>query len=203
MARGLVAESISVPHARLSEVTLQLAPGELLGLVGPSGVGKTTLARVLSGAIRPDSGRVLIDGQPLSYARSHRRTDIALIGQDPRAACNPRWSLERIITEPQRIAGADADAVSCAERALLPIDLLGRKPDEVSDGQLQRACIARALAQRPRYLLCDEPTSALDPAKKKRIATVLRDIADSGVGVLFISHEHALVESVADRVVTL
>lgn len=199
MTRTLSAESITVSHAGLADFSITINPGEVVGLAGPSGAGKTTLARVLGGVIQPESGRVLLGGQPLP----RRCREIALVSQDPRAACNPRWNLRRIIAEPLRIAGEQTDVDGFAERAHLPAELLDRRPHEVSDGQLQRACIARALAQRASFLLCDEPTSALDPALKETVMGLLAQVAGSGVGVLLISHELELLKRTADRVITL
>lgn len=199
MKPGLFAEAISIPHTTITSFSMHLAPSRILGLIGPSGSGKTTLARVMSGALPPLAGRVLYDAHPLPP----RCTDIALISQQPRAACNPRWTLERIIAEPLRIKRKPGSVSEFAQRALVPLELLNRKPHEVSDGQLQRATIARALAQQPRFLICDEPTASLDAANTQRIAVLLQEIAAGGVGILLISHEHDVVDAVADQVISL
>lgn len=199
----LRADGLTVPHTGLNDFHLSIRTGEMVGLRGPSGIGKTSLARILSGAHAPSAGRVLIDGQPPATGRHRRDTRVAMIAQNPREACNPRWTLERIITEPQRIAGGAVDPTGPAEQAQLPLRLLELRPAEVSDGQLQRAVVARALAQQARFLLCDEPTSALDPQLKVQMCCLLRSLADGGRGVLLISHEGELLERFCDRVVAL
>lgn len=187
----------------LDDVRLDVEPGRILGLAGPSGVGKSTLAKVLSGRIEPDAGTVA-GGGPVR---------VAMIGQAPRDACDPRWTLRRTIGEPFRIAAGgrigreafgEREAVDrAAESVLLDPELLERRPAEVSDGQLQRAVIARALVQDAEYLICDEPTSMLDPITAAGVVAVLRARAAAGAGVLFISHDHRLLGAVADEVVQL
>lgn len=187
----------------LDDVSVDVRPGRLLGLVGPSGAGKSTLAKVLSGRIEPTAGSV-IGGGPVR---------VAMIGQAPRDACDPRWALRRTIGEPFRIAaggrlgreafGERAAVDAAAESVLLDGELLGRRPDGVSDGQLQRAVIARALVQEARFLICDEPTSMLDPITAAGVVAVLRERAAAGAGVLFITHDHRLLDAVADEVMEL
>ncbi|MDY0113142.1 MAG: ATP-binding cassette domain-containing protein [Corynebacterium sp.] len=187
----------------LDDVSVDVRPGRILGLVGPSGAGKSTLAKVLSGRIEPTAGSV-IGGGPVR---------VAMIGQAPRDACDPRWTLRRTIGEPFRIAAGgrlgreafgEREAVdAAAESVLLDGELLGRRPDGVSDGQLQRAVIARALVQEARFLICDEPTSMLDPITAAGVVAVLRERAAAGAGVLFISHDHRLLDAVADEVMEL
>lgn len=187
----------------LDDVSVDVRPGRILGLVGPSGAGKSTLAKVLSGRVEPSAGSV-IGGGPVR---------VAMIGQAPRDACDPRWTLRRTIGEPFRIAAGgrlgreafgEREAVdAAAESVLLDGELLGRRPDGVSDGQLQRAVIARALVQEARFLICDEPTSMLDPITAAGVVAVLRERAAAGAGVLFISHDHRLLDAVADEVMEL
>lgn len=197
----------------LDRVDLDIAPGRVLGLIGPSGSGKSTLARVLTGRIRPDAGTAAIGDDPLPTGTGLRRRRVALVGQAPRDACDPRWTLRRIIGEPRRIAGGgriwreapgERDAVgAAADSVLLEEPLLDRLPSGVSDGQLQRAVIARALVQDPDFLVCDEPTSMLDPITAAGIVEVLRERAAAGVGVLLITHDHRLLRAVTDEVVRL
>lgn len=180
----------------LDKVSISISPGEIVGLVGDSGSGKTTLGRVLSGCYQPHQGSVLIDDVPLT-SRDRR---IATIHQSPRFATNPAWTLSDIILEPCRIVGKDADATELGRQCLLAPELLSRKPDEVSDGQLQRACIARAFAQDPQYFICDEPTSALDPIATAGVIELIRKRAEQGTGILLISHDHRLLAASAHRV---
>lgn len=197
MTNSLRAEGITVRYDRgpavLAEVSFAVPAGQITGLAGPSGRGKSTLARALAGLIVPESGAVTIDGEPVPTRRGRMDGRIALLGQSPRLAASPRMTLRQIITEP-------GGTVSAAEIVGLTPELLGRRPGQVSDGQLQRACLARALNQGPRYLLADEPTAMLDTATTATIAHVLRRIADSGVGVLTISHDRALLDAMCDRV---
>ena len=193
----------------LEEVNLTIERGELVGLIGPSGSGKTTLARLLSGRFVPASGKITIDGDPIVTGRDRRRSRIALVSQSPRDACNLRWTLREIIAEPLLIAGERNREVigeiveDHAKRAMLEKELLDRRPAEVSDGQLQRACLARATVMDPAFLICDEPTSMLDPIATAKIVEMLRETVRRDRGVLFISHDHRLLAACADRTMAL
>ncbi|GAB3953924.1 hypothetical protein GCM10029976_095070 [Kribbella albertanoniae] len=197
----LSARFLAVGHGRttlLHDVEFDIAPGEIVGLVGPSGSGKTSLLRVLTGLNRPLDGEVLIDGDPLP---KRPRGQVAMLFQSARRSCDPRLTLRRSIEICAPDSGIDWDSL-CTKADLQPA-LLDRRPDQVSDGQLQRAAIARALAGRPGYLLCDEMTAALDPAATAAVVATLRRAADDGAGVLFVSHDLPLVGACADRVLEL
>lgn len=185
------------PQRILHDVSITLTPGRIVGLTGPSGSGKTTLARILAGLHIPDSGTVTCDGQPVITRRGHMSGAIGLLHQSPRAATNPRLTLGQIISEPLR-SGTHHTVIELAQRVGLTADLLDRTPGQVSDGQLQRACLARALAARPAYLLCDEATAMLDPATTATLTHVLSTYANTGAGLLAISHDQALLDAWAD-----
>ncbi|WP_409073422.1 ABC transporter ATP-binding protein [Micromonospora chalcea] len=215
-AAGLAAHQVSVAYGRqrvLDRVDLRIAPGETVGLRGPSGSGKSTLARVLALLHAPDSGHLTLDGSPVRGAR-HRlpasvRTRVAILFQSPRAATDPRLSLADIVAEPLRATGtpreqAAARTAELADLVGLTADLLTRRPHAVSDGQLQRACLARALVHRPDYLLCDEATAMLDASTQAHVAAVIGDYQRrQGAGVLVITHDPALMARWATRVVDL
>ena len=209
MTNTLIGKNLSVVFGSqtvLSKLSIELTAGRFVGLIGPSGCGKTTLARVLSGKLAPTTGEVHIGNTPIEYSSRHRNTAIATIHQSPRSACNPTWTLRRIITEPlalKKQQHLDADLATLTAEANIPTELLDRRPNEVSDGQLQRACIARALAQQARFLICDEPTSMLDPLVTANIIQLLRSQAENQVGVLFISHNHRLLTACADQVFSI
>ncbi|MDG4830704.1 dipeptide/oligopeptide/nickel ABC transporter ATP-binding protein [Solwaraspora sp. WMMD1047] len=213
---GLGAHQVTVSYGRrpvLDRVDLHLAPGETVGLRGPSGSGKSTLARVLALLHAPDTGHVVLDGQPVAGAR-HRlpaavRTRVAILFQSPRAATDPRLSLADIIAEPLRATGTPREPTAdrtaeLADLVGLTPDLLARRPHAVSDGQLQRACLARALAHRPGYLLCDEATAMLDASTQAHVAAVVSDYQrQHAAGVLVITHDPALLARWTTRVVDL
>ncbi|MFF3853876.1 ABC transporter ATP-binding protein [Micromonospora sp. NPDC002575] len=213
---GLAARQITVSYGRqrvLDHVDLHVAPGETVGLRGPSGSGKSTLARVLALLHAPDSGRVTLDGRPVASVR-HRlpaalRTRVAILFQSPRAATDPRLSLADLIAEPLRATGTPRDQTAARTAELADLvgltpDLLARRPHAVSDGQLQRACLARALVHRPDYLLCDEATAMLDASTQAHVAAVITDYQrHHNAGVLLITHDPALITRWATRVVDL
>lgn len=198
---ALRAEGVTVSfdgHVVLDHVDLEAPAGAVTGITGPSGSGKTTLLRVLAGLRSPDRGRVLHRGAPSAPTGS-----IALLAQHPRLVCNPRWTLRRIIAEPAAIRGDRDDADALAERVGLDHDLLQRYPGQVSDGQLQRACLGRVLGQAADTVLCDEPTAMLDPIASAAVTTLLRDISAAGAVVVVVSHDPELIGALAQRSVSL
>ncbi len=212
----IAAEGITVTYGRrhvLDGVSLSVDRGETVGLRGPSGAGKSTLLRVLALLQRPDRGRVSIDGSAIPATRyavaPEVRTRIGVLFQSPRAAADPRLSLADIVAEPLRVArrpGAEVGArvAELADTVGLTADLLTRRPHAVSDGQLQRACLARALAPVPDYLLCDEATTMLDAANQALLAAVITGYQRRRrAGVLLVSHDPALLARWADRTVDL
>src|SRR6478735_8091843 len=172
----------------LDGVDLDAPAGTITGVTGASGSGKTTLLRVLAGLQVPDRGTVRHGGSPLAPAGS-----IALLAQHPRLVCNPRWTLRRIIAEPAAIRGEPDTTEVLAERVGLDPSLLQRYPGQVSDGQLQRACLARVLGQSASTVLCDEPTAMLDPIASASVLRLLREIASGGAVVLVVSHDPELI----------
>lgn len=192
------------------DATLTVAPGEAVGLLGPSGCGKSTLARVAALLHRPDSGTVLLDCEPVHRWR-HRapreqRTAFGVVFQQPGLSADPRLRLTDMIAEPLRATGRrDEAADRVAELATtvgLTPDLLNRRPHEVSDGQLQRACLARALVLRPRWLICDEMTAMLDASTSAALVEAVEEYRDStGAGLLAVGHDRTLLHRWCDRAV--
>ncbi|WP_073949801.1 ABC transporter ATP-binding protein [Streptomyces kebangsaanensis] len=192
------------------DVSLAVAPGEAVGLLGPSGCGKSTLARVAALLHRPDSGTLLLDGEPVRRWR-HRaprplRTALGVVFQQPRLAADPRLALTDLIAEPLRATGRRDEVrervTELARTVGLTPDLLGRRPHEVSDGQLQRACLARALVLRPRWLICDEMTAMLDASTTAALVAVVEDYrAATGAGLLAVGHDRTLLHRWCDRTV--
>ncbi|MEU3450881.1 ATP-binding cassette domain-containing protein [Streptomyces thermolilacinus] len=192
------------------DVSLSVAPGEAVGLLGPSGCGKSTLARVAALLHRPDAGSVTVDGERVRGWR-HRaprelRTAIGVVFQQPRLSADPRLSLRDLIAEPLRATGRRAEAAArtaeLATRVGLTDDLLSRRPHEVSDGQLQRACLARALVARPRWLVCDEMTAMLDASTTAALVAAVEEYRHAhGAGLLAVSHDRVLLDRWCDRTV--
>jgi peptide/nickel transport system ATP-binding protein len=181
-----------------------------LSLVGESGCGKSTVARLAVGLYRPSAGQVVFDGRDLAEARaaSDQRRRMQMIFQDPYASLNPRWRVGDIIAEPIRAFGLLPDRAAQEARVaelltqvgLSPLD--GHKfPHEFSGGQRQRISIARALSSNPEFLVCDEPTSALDVSVQAQILNLMKELqARMGLTYLFISHNLAVVRQVSDQI---
>lgn len=190
--------------------SLTVAPGESVGLLGPSGCGKSTLARVAALLHRPEAGTVTLDGERATGWR-HRapkaqRTAIGVVFQQPRLSADPRLRLSDLIAEPLRANGRRDEVTDrvgeLAHTVGLTDDLLGRRPHEVSDGQLQRACLARALVLRPRWLVCDEMTAMLDASTTAALVTVVEEYRSArGAGLLAVGHDRVLLERWCDRTV--
>ncbi|MFD4352262.1 ABC transporter ATP-binding protein [Nocardia sp. NPDC058518] len=199
----LIADSITAGYGSkpvIGGVDLRIAPGEIVGVTGDSGSGKTTLARTMAGLLTPTSGTVTVDGQPPRQARGA----IAMVFQSPRAATNPHFTVAQIIAEPARIRRTPIpDLAALATTVGLTPDLLDRRPHALSDGQLQRACLARALAQNPRYLILDEATAMLDAATTATIIRLVTAHATDNLGVLLISHDEPLLDAACTRIATM
>jgi oligopeptide/dipeptide ABC transporter ATP-binding protein len=195
-------------------VSLRVAAGETLGLVGESGCGKSTLARCVLRLIEPTRGRVLLDGEDLTAlpeeALRRRRRDIQMVFQDPTASLNPRLSVAATVEEPLMLhtplAGparrARADEV--LDEVGLGAGLRDRYPHQLSGGQRQRVNIARAIATHPRLVVLDEPTSALDVSLRARVILLLAELKRRmGMTYLFISHDLSTVRYLCDRVAVM
>jgi peptide/nickel transport system ATP-binding protein len=191
------------------DLSLTVADGEALGLLGPSGCGKSTLARVAALLHRPYAGTVRLAGEPVHGFRFRapraRRTLVGVVFQQPRLAADPRLTLRALIAEPARATGRFTEladrAAALADAVGLGGELLGRRPHEVSDGQLQRACLARALLLRPRLLICDEMTAMLDASTTAALVAVVEDYRrEHGAALLAVGHDRVLLNRWCDRV---
>lgn len=180
----------------LAGVDLRVGAGEVVGLCGPSGGGKSTLGRVLAGLVDPVRGRVTVDGRRPRAGRAPHPVQLVL--QQPERAMDPRWTVRQVLAA----TGASDDDVAALDRRLVAPTWLDRHPHEISGGQLQRVNLARALLARPRYLVADEITASLDAVTQVGIWDLLLEhCRAAGIGLLAISHDRPLLDTVADRVV--
>ena len=197
----------------VDRVSFSIEPGEVFGLVGESGSGKSTIARIITGIYRPTGGRVAFAGHDLAGIRDARRLrrirqQMQMIFQDPYASLNPRMRVLDIVAEPLRFHGLTGSRAETAEVVGDLLERVGlaraaarRFPHEFSGGQRQRISIARALATRPRFLICDEPTSALDVSIQAQILNLLKDLQEEmGLTMLFISHDLPVIRQMCDRI---
>jgi len=199
----------------VSDVSLTVARGETLGLVGESGCGKSTLGRAVLQLRPPTSGKVTFDGTELTSlnaeAMRRMRRRLQLIFQDPIASLNPRRCIGDIIAEPLIIAGVKDKAARdnkvhevMVAVGLDPDNAIGRLPHEFSGGQCQRISIARALILEPELVICDEPVSALDVSIRAQILNLLEEMKRRyGLTLLFIAHDLAVVKAVSDRIAVM
>ena len=196
----------------VDDVSFDICRGETLSLVGESGCGKSTVARLLVGLYTPTAGRVRFFGHDLGELNTQQgrplRQKLQMIFQDPYASLNPRWRVADIIAEPLRAHGLMSDHALVSARVdellrqvrLSPADK-EKYPHQFSGGQRQRLSIARALATKPEFLVCDEPTSALDVSVQAQVLNLMKDLQrELGLTYLFISHNLAVVHHISDRV---
>jgi oligopeptide/dipeptide ABC transporter ATP-binding protein len=195
-------------------VTLSIARGETLGLVGESGCGKSTVGRTILRLYEPTAGRIVFDGRDITHLRERElrplRRRIQMVFQDPYASLNPRHSIGRIVGEPLRVHGIAGRAEASARvRELLalvglPPDAASRYPHEFSGGQRQRIGVARALALNPELLVCDEPVSALDVSIQAQIVNLMEQLQQElGLTYLFIAHDLAVVRHISTRIAVM
>jgi len=201
------------PFRALKGVSLDILPGETVGLVGESGSGKTTLGRAALGLAPVSGGTITYDGRDISHlSRRQRRSltsEIQVVFQDPYSSLNPSMTIEEILIEPLTAAGVAKATARTRVRDLLdqvglPSDARSRLPREFSGGQRQRVAIARALALEPRLIVCDEPVSALDLSTQARVLDLFVEIQErTGVAYLFVTHDLAVVRHVSHRVAVM
>ena len=198
---SLKAENLSFSYENggrhvLTRISLKIEPGERVGLVAPSGYGKTPLCRLLAGYERPEAGTLEIDSIPIENIRGCM--PVQLIWQHPEQAVNPRLRMKNVIEE------GDRTAPELIEKLGIEPDWMNRFPTELSGGELQRFCIARALGQRTRFLLADEITTMLDLITQSQIwHFLIEETERRNIGMLVVSHSPELIKKVCTRVIEL
>jgi ABC-type glutathione transport system ATPase component len=202
------------PVEALKSVSLQVAAGESLGIVGESGCGKSTLAKAIVGLVKPRSGRILFDGADVDR-RSHAGREqycrqVQMVFQDAIGSLNPRMTVSAMLGELLHVHRLAADRTPAGavrqllEQVGLPPEAASAYPRELSGGQCQRVSLARCLALKPRVLVADEPVSALDVSVQARVLNLLRELQQRlGLALLLVSHDLAVVRTVCDRVCVL
>lgn len=200
--------------AALNGASLEVSPGEIVGIVGETGSGKTTLARATVGLVRPVAGTIEFDGQDIGSLHGRalrefrRQGSIQLVFQDPLRSLDPDLNVARLVAEPLDVAGRlgareKAERVDEAlhEVGLDPENIRDRKPRQLSGGQRQRVSLARAIVTRPKLLFCDEPVSALDVSNRNLVLNLLDRLrTDLGLAVVIIAHDLSSLAGIADRV---
>ncbi len=200
MSIQLKADNISFRYTEKSEwilkdVSIQIESGERVGIIAPSGYGKSTLSKILAGYCKPSSGEVLVDGKPLP---KKGYCPVQMISQHPELAVNPRWKMEKILNE------AWTPDQELLDKMGIERSWLTRWPSELSGGELQRFCIARVLSPETKFLLCDEITTMLDVVTQAQIWQLLLKISEErNLGMIIITHNKALAERVCTRIVDL
>ena len=195
----LKAENISFRYKAenyiLKDVNFEIESGEVVGLTAPSGFGKTTLAKILAGYREPERGQVTIDGRDTKLAGYN---PVQLIFQHPEKAVNPKWKMRKVLAE------TEIPLDQMLESMGIQSGWLDRWPSELSGGELQRFCVARALSEKTKFIIADEMTTMLDTITQAQIWKAVLDYAKlHNIGVIVISHDRALINRICDRVVDL
>ncbi|KRA24487.1 hypothetical protein ASD65_08680 [Microbacterium sp. Root61] len=202
-------------NVAVDDVTFDIRPGETVGLVGESGSGKSTVARAVIGLVKADGGAIEFEGEDITHYSPRQlknvRRDMQMVFQDPYASLNPRLTVRDVIAEAWRVHTGvvpsrqwTAEVKELMDRVGLNPDHSDRYPHQFSGGQRQRIGIARALALRPKLIICDEPVSALDVSVQAQVLNLLDDLQDElGLAYLFISHDLSVIEHLCDRVLVL
>jgi peptide/nickel transport system ATP-binding protein/oligopeptide transport system ATP-binding protein len=209
--QGVFSTGHQVVHA-VEDVSLTVQRGETLGIVGESGCGKSTTARLMVRLLEPTAGKVLFQGQDITHASMRRirplRQEMQMIFQDPYSSLNPRKSVGQIIAEPFKIHRTEKDARSRVKELLARVGLnpehYNRYPHEFSGGQRQRIGVARALALQPKLIVCDEPVSALDVSVQAQILNLLKSLQrEFSLTYVFISHDLSVIRQISDRIAVM
>jgi oligopeptide/dipeptide ABC transporter ATP-binding protein len=207
----LMQREVARVHA-VEDVTFAVYPGETLGLVGESGCGKSTTARLILKLIESTRGKIWFEGQEITKLRRRQmlplRREMQMVFQDPYASLNPRKTVGSIIGTPFRLHGTEGEVKKrvqdLMDRVGLNPEHYNRFPHEFSGGQRQRIGVARALALRPRLIVCDEPVSALDVSIQAQILNLLEDLQDEfNLTYIFISHDLGVVRHISDRIAVM
>ncbi|MBW3594033.1 MAG: dipeptide/oligopeptide/nickel ABC transporter ATP-binding protein, partial [Actinobacteria bacterium] len=212
ITQGIVFQkTVGHVHA-VDDVSFDVFPGETLGLVGESGCGKSTAARVIMKLLEPTAGQIFFDGQEISGYSSRQmrpfRREMQMIFQDPYASLNPRQTVGQIIGAAYKIHKTEGDAKKKVQDLMARVGLnpehYNRYPHEFSGGQRQRIGVARALTLQPRLIVCDEPVSALDVSIQAQVLNLLEELQDDfNLTYIFISHDLGVVRHISDRIAVM
>ena len=179
----------------LNDVSLTVDSGEIVGIVAPSGFGKTTLAKILAGYIKPDNGKVSLEGV---HRKKGDFNPVQLIFQHPVKSVNPKWKMKKILNEAYEPSEEMIEAMGIKK------EWLNRWPSELSGGELQRFCVLRALSPKTKFLIADEMTTMLDAITQAQIwQVVIKYCKDNNIGLIVISHDKDLVNRICDRIINL